>query len=88
MTPYVTPDIAEVRSNPESGESISLAVVLSDEGNTGVLESQVEDLDGEVVRSLPSDVAVVDLPETALEEFCELESLRSVSRDDRMEVQT
>jgi len=87
MTPYVTPDIADIRNDPEVGKSISLAVVVSDTVSTRTVESRVTDLGGEVVRVLPSDVIVVDLPQTALDELCEIESLKSISRDDRMEVQ-
>lgn len=86
MDPYVTPDIQNVRDSPDPGETIALAIVVSESADTQDVAARVRDLGGNVFRELPANVAIVELPETNLAEFCNVDVVESVSRPDRMEV--
>lgn len=84
MARYVTPEIEDIRANPEPGETIDLALVVSDEAIEDI-KQRVNEFRGHVERHLPSDVLLVRIPETELDEFCKTDSLESVSEPDRMQ---
>lgn len=84
MARYVTPEIRSVREDPEPGECVQLALVVSNDAVEEV-EERVEDHGGTIDRHLPSDVLLASLPEDEVAGFCRTESLESVSRSDRME---
>jgi hypothetical protein len=88
MARYVTPDVEAVRDDPVPGESIALAAVPCESVDTATVESRVGSLGGDVVRTLPSGVVLIEVSQPDVRELCEMDLFESVSGTDRLEVQT
>ena len=85
MARYVHPTIKKLLESPTEGESIRVALVIKDGSETHVSQS-VERLAGQVERTLPSGVLLVEIPHTNLSELCELRDVESISPDEQMEI--
>ena len=83
MARYVTPEIEDIRENPQPGKNIDLALVVSD-GSISEIKKRVNRHNGNIERHLPSDVLIINLPEQKLDSFCQTEQLESVSSPKRM----
>jgi len=77
--PYLSHPVRRLREDPVAGETVRLVVDVTD---TEAVRERVRDLDGEVVEALRFADLRVELPHSAVDEFCALDGLDRVETDD------
>ena len=81
---YLSHPVRRIRADPVAGESVSLVVELADDDGRDALTSTVEDLEGSVDRDLGFSAHLVTLPETAVDDLCELEGVERIETADTL----
>lgn len=76
MAHYIQPEVEEIREEPTAGEWVELVLGLR-EGTSQEVSERVEDLSGEVKAELAFNMLFVKIPETSVEELCELPEVLS-----------
>lgn len=77
-TPYLSHPVRRIREDPVPGESVALVVELVDGADGGAVRESVTDLGGRVTADLQFADLQVELPQTAVDEFCERPELARV----------
>lgn len=83
MARYVHREVADVRKDPTEGAEIRL--LLGVHGSTNDVIERVRTLGGTLVEDLPFDSLLVDVPESSVDELCDLKGVESVELDEGME---
>jgi hypothetical protein len=81
---YLSHPVRRIRADPVAGESVSLVVELTDDDGGDALTSTVETLDGSVDRDLGFSAHLVTLPETAVDDLCELDGIERIETADTL----
>ncbi|SEO27140.1 hypothetical protein SAMN04487948_101447 [Halogranum amylolyticum] len=79
---YLSHPVRRIREDPVADESVSLVVELRDDDRDDGLDSTVEELDGSVDRDLDFSAYLVTLPETAVDELCDLDGIERIETAD------
>lgn len=77
MAHYIQPEVEEIREEPTAGEWVELVLGLR-EGTVQEVWEQVENLSGEVKAELAFNMLFIEIPETSVDELCELPEVLSV----------
>lgn len=72
---YLSHPVRRIREDPVTGESIPLVVELDDDDRLDKLAATVTDLDGSVERNLGFSAHLVTIPEPAVDDLCDLDSV-------------
>lgn len=81
---YLSHPVRRIRADPVAGESVSLVVELADDDGRDALASTVETLDGSVDRNLGFSAHLVTLPETAVDDLCDLGGIERIETADTL----
>lgn len=80
MTRYTHPDVADARDSPENGATMEVVVVVEEGFTTGVANVVSRSVpSAQIEREFDTDMILVDLLESDLNELHELEHVESIS---------
>jgi len=87
MAQFIESEVAQLRENATSGESVTLVIGVA-EGARKTVREQVRAAGATSVETLPFNSLQVTLPETSVDTVCEIPDIESVELDSGMEVLT
>lgn len=85
MSTYLSHPVRRIRDEPVEGARVELVVEPGDIA-ADALTSTVKQLSGTIVRELQFDCYLIDLPETAVDELCELDGLVRIETAETLSV--
>jgi hypothetical protein len=85
MAPFVEDEVAQLRENATSGESVTLVVGVTD-GATQRVRERIQAAGATSVETLPFNSLQVTIPETSVDTVCDIPGIESVEFDGGMEV--
>jgi len=83
---YVSHAVRSLRDDPIERESVGLSLTTSDDADPDAVAAAVEDLGGTVERRLEFDDLAVSVPQSRIDDVCDIDGLEIVETSDTISI--